>query len=531
MSIALDINFDLLSIGFAIAGVGVLGFLVYFNNRLSITNKTFLIFSILTIFWAISNYIEYRFTTTTSTLWALRWHLYISIWHALFFFQLCMVIPRESIKFPNWYKFFTIPLVIIVSVLTLTPLVFKEILELAPVGQVTDPVRGPGLLIFALVALGLLIAGLFILFRKTIRSRGLELKQNTFFLVGMFSLAILILFFNVFLPVVLKNLRFIPFAGLFVLPFMILMSYAIYKHRFFNIKVAATGLLVFVLSVVTFLEIIFIEPSAENAPLFILRISVFVLILIFGILLIKGVLREVSLREQLEEANEAQTTLIHFITHQVKGFFTKSRNIFAGILEGDYGEIGSNMKPVIEEGFNSDTKAVDTVQDILKASNIRRGTVTYNKKQFDFKELVHEELEKQKRALNSKGITLETEIDEAGHISLVGDRDQLEHVIHNLIDNAIKYTPQGKILVRLSKENDKIRFSVKDSGVGISPEDMKNLFTEGGRGKDSVKVNVESTGYGLFIVKNIVEAHNGKVWAESEGAGKGSTFIVELKKN
>ncbi len=69
---------------------------------------------------------------------------------------------------------------------------------------------------------------------------------------------------------------------------------------------------------------------------------------------------------------------------------------------------------------------------------------------------------------------------------------------------------------------------MEDSGIGITPEDMKKLFTEGGHGKDSTKVNVESTGFGLYIVKSIIEAHKGKVWAESEGAGKGSRFIIEL---
>jgi signal transduction histidine kinase len=69
---------------------------------------------------------------------------------------------------------------------------------------------------------------------------------------------------------------------------------------------------------------------------------------------------------------------------------------------------------------------------------------------------------------------------------------------------------------------------VKDTGVGITEEDKKNLFTEGGRGKDSVKINVDSTGYGLYSVKQIVESHHGEVWAESEGAGKGSTFYIKL---
>ena len=66
------------------------------------------------------------------------------------------------------------------------------------------------------------------------------------------------------------------------------------------------------------------------------------------------------------------------------------------------------------------------------------------------------------------------------------------------------------------------------AGVGISNEDKPHLFTEGGRGKESLKVNVHSTGYGLYIAKQIVETHKGRIWAESDGAGKGSAFFVEL---
>ena len=97
------------------------------------------------------------------------------------------------------------------------------------------------------------------------------------------------------------------------------------------------------------------------------------------------------------------------------------------------------------------------------------------------------------------------------------------------MENSIKYTREGSIKISLSKkENGRIFFVIKDTGVGITPEDKKNLFMEGGRGKDSVKINVDSTGYGLYSVKLIVEAHKGKVWAESEGLNQGSSFFVEL---
>ena len=82
----------------------------------------------------------------------------------------------------------------------------------------------------------------------------------------------------------------------------------------------------------------------------------------------------------------------------------------------------------------------------------------------------------------------------------------------------------------MSKTDGKILFSVKDTGVGLSKEDKERLFTEGGKGKNSQKVNVDSTGFGLFIAKSIIEAHNGRIWAESEGEGKGSEFWVEVGK-
>jgi signal transduction histidine kinase len=128
-----------------------------------------------------------------------------------------------------------------------------------------------------------------------------------------------------------------------------------------------------------------------------------------------------------------------------------------------------------------------------------------------------------------KGLVLDSDIKADGSYRVMGDMDQLsEHVVRNLIDNSIKYTPSGSVHVSLSKRGDKVLLSIRDTGVGITTTDKARLFTEGGRGKDSIKVNVHSTGYGLAIAKKIVDAHSGRIWSESEGAGKGSQFYVEL---
>jgi len=266
----------------------------------------------------------------------------------------------------------------------------------------------------------------------------------------------------------------------------------------------------------------------------ILEFFLLVATVFIGMFLIRSVLKEVEQREKIEKlaqdlelANKQQVNLIHFITHQVKGFFTKSRNIFASLLDGDYGTLAPAGKILVEEGFKSDTKAVETVQQILHASDVKKGTVTYAKQDFDLKQLVTEEFEKEKHAAENNKLDFKINIAE-GEYNFNGDKDQLAHVIHNLIDNSIRYTLKGKVTVNLSKTPEKVIFSVKDTGVGITPEDRKNLFKEGGRGKDSVKVNTESTGYGLFIVKGIIFAHQGTIHAESEGHNKGSEFVVEL---
>lgn len=319
--------------------------------------------------------------------------------------------------------------------------------------------------------------------------------------------------------------------GLFGAPiFVAFLAYLIVKFKAFNAKLFAAQALVIGVWLMV-LSLLFIR-SVDNIK--IVTSITLIMLLVLGYYLVKSVQREVEQRERIEKlakelarANDQQVTLIHFITHQIKGFVTKSRNIFAMISDGDYGPVPEPMKAIVAEGFRSDTQGVSTIQEILNASNIKSGKVTFKMESFDLKGLIDEIAAALKPNADAKGIAFNLD---TGHEPLMytGDRAQLMNAFRNLIDNSIKYTLQGSVGASLSKHGATVRFEINDTGVGITPDDMKNLFTEGGHGKESSKVNVESTGFGLYIVKNIIEAHKGKVWAESEGVGKGSRFIVEL---
>ena len=234
-----------------------------------------------------------------------------------------------------------------------------------------------------------------------------------------------------------------------------------------------------------------------------------------------------GLNIDLQDLLKQRESLVHLVTHKVKGSFTRSKYIFAGMLDGTFGEISPEVKKRAEQGLESDNMGIETVDLVLSVANMQKGTVKYDMKEMDFKEIVQKTVSEKSIAVGMKGLKIETAKKEDSY-RVLGDAFWLKEAINNLLENSIKYTKKGTITVGLEKSSDKVVLSVRDTGVGITAEDKNILFTEGGRGKDSVRVNVDSTGYGLYSVKLIVEAHKGKVWAESEGEGKGSTFFIEL---
>lgn len=369
--------------------------------------------------------------------------------------------------------------------------------------------------------------------RKGVDSAKLPLGGTTLAIIGaeLFVLAFLI---TSFLASYLVEAGVVPDFGLeqygilAMAVFVGLLGYLIVQYHAFNLKVLATQGLVFALAGLVAAQYIF----APDMTSFWLVTLTLILTIFFGLILIDSVKREIAQREKiealardLEKSNKQQIILIHFITHQIKGFLTKSRNIFSMALDGDFGPVPETLKPIIEEGFKSDTKGVNTIQDILTAANIKSGKVTYEQTAIDLKAVIEEVSKDLKLAAEAKGLAFTLDVEPA---TIQGDKLQLTNAFKNLIDNSIKYTLTGSVNVSLKPSGKNVRFIVSDTGVGITKEDMGKLFTEGGHGTNSQKVNVESTGFGLYIVKNIIEAHHGRVWAESEGEGKGSRFIAEL---
>ncbi len=308
--------------------------------------------------------------------------------------------------------------------------------------------------------------------------------------------------------------------GLFSMPlFLVFFGRLLIKYDPFQLKLISAQFLVWTLATIVVSQFFFI---VDPLGLF-LNAFVLILISVFGTRLIRSIKAEIAV------ANQNQTKLIYTLTHQLKGRFGKLKNIFAEILGGDYGKVPDTINTFLNQGAEEVRTGIEYVDTVLKRANTANTSLVFRTEPIDISNLISEIVVLLRHRAEAKKLELKVVIKE-GNYFLSIDRVQLTEAFSDIIDNAITFTTEGSVSVTLDTDEHHIIFSVKDTGIGISEDEMIRLFTPGGRSEDSLLYNVNSTGFGLAFTKAVVEAHDGLIWAESEGKGKGSTFFVTLPK-
>jgi len=503
----------------------ILGIFVFFKAKFNLFSKVFLVFIVTFSLWLIGDVIAW-----TSN----NYHLVYTTWSFLdyteiMFYVLGLYFVMVFVKKSDISKLIKVGLFILTI-----PVFYLTITQQSVTGffQPWCEASNNELLgQYKLIVEGIIL--LIILFYTIvpfIKKHSLKEKKTNLIMLGSMFLFLSVFGVTEYIASITGVYEYNLYS-LFLLPvFLIAIIYSVFELDIFNVKILSTYYLVFGLMILMGGQLFFVNSTADQ-----LLTGLTILITIgLSFILFKNLKRESDQRLYIQKLNvklEAllaqRESLTHLVTHKVKGSFTRSKYIFAEMLEGTFGKISKDLKDMAEKGLRSDNEGIDTVDLVLNAANLQTGTVKYEMKPIDFKEIVLRFVEEKKGPAELKGLKFETDI-KSGDYNMSGDAFWLKEVVHNLIDNSVKYTKEGSIKVGLEKKENKILFYVKDTGVGINAEDKKNLFKEGGRGKNSVSINVDSTGYGLFTVKLIVDAHKGKIWAESEGDNKGTTFFVEL---
>ncbi|PYM21772.1 MAG: hypothetical protein DMD78_16780 [Candidatus Rokuibacteriota bacterium] len=180
---------------------------------------------------------------------------------------------------------------------------------------------------------------------------------------------------------------------------------------------------------------------------------------------------------------------------------------------------------VIERNARLQTQLIN---DLLDVSRIVAGKLELEQFPLDLVPVVQEAIEAVRGDVEAKSLTLTAELDpRTGEVR--GDPMRLQQVVMNLLSNAVKFTPTGgRVQVRLSRAGGHARLTVSDSGEGIEPEVLRHIFEPFQQADTSTRRTHQGLGLGLAIVRQLVEAHGGRVHAESAGLGQGSTFVVEL---
>jgi signal transduction histidine kinase len=503
----------------------ILGIFVFVKTKFNLLSKVFLSFIVVFSLWLIGDLI-----TWTST----NYHLIYSVWSFLdylevlfylfgLYFVLILVYKKDLSPFFKTVLFlFSLPLFIF-TIMGYSVVGFNQPLCEAFNSGFSGSYK-------LIVESGVLLVILFFIITPFVKKEVLKIKKTNLIVFGSMFLFLSIFGVTEYIASTTGNYQ-LNLYSLFLLPiFIFAVIYAIFELDIFNFNILETQYLVVGLVILITGQLFFVSGGTD----ILLTIITIITSVTLSIILFGNLKRESDQRIEIEKLNidlgrlvEQRESLMHLINHKVKSSFTHTKYIFSEILEGSFGPISPELKKIAEVGLNSDDLGVKTIDLILNAANLQKGTVKYEFKQVALKPIVLKAIENKKDLIQKKNLDFEMNIGEGDYL-VNGDAFWLEEVVNNLIDNAFNYTNEGKIIAKLEKKDNKILFSVKDTGMGITKEDKKNLFKEGGRGKESVKVNVNSTGYGLYSVKLIVEAHKGRVWAESEGAGKGAEFFVEL---
>jgi len=238
------------------------------------------------------------------------------------------------------------------------------------------------------------------------------------------------------------------------------------------------------------------------------------------------ILHDVTREKAIEKM---KTEFVSIAAHQLRTPLSAIKWILNMMLDGDLGALTETQKEFLKKTYQSNERMVRLVNDLLNVTRIEEGRFLQTLKKVDIIEVVKKRSRAVKEIAERKGLAFSLDLPATRVPKVSIDPEKISLVIQNLIDNALNYTREGevRVSVKVLKEKNRLLFSVSDTGIGISQEDQKRVFTKFFRSTNAVRTETEGTGLGLFIAKNIIEAHGGKIWFKSE-LGKGSSFYFTL---
>ena len=520
----------------------LVGMFVFINNRKLLLNQLLLIISICFSFWALANLI----------LWTnIHSDFLLFVWIFLAVFSSLISIFSIYFMYVFLYKHdisFSLKLVFL---LLLAPVLMLANTDLSLSGfDITncDAFMFEGI-IFKIyhTSLGVLaMLWIFVLLIKNYFKSAPEFKKQIllmgtgieFFLFSFFTL--------VFFASYLTGIGILPDSslemyGLFgMIVFMVFIAILIVQFKVFKVGLIAPQVLVVAL-VVLIGSLLFVVKSLSAQ---IVSAGTLILVIILGFILVKSVKKEIKQREEieklavnLEKANgrlkildKQKSEFVSIASHQLRSPLTSIRGYISMMQEGSFGTLSAKMIDPLKRINDSTAMMASSIEDFLSVSRIESGNMKYEYSDFNLRDQAEHIVDDLRQEAIKKGLLLmfRTNISCQGIVH--ADIGKTQQIIHNLINNSLKYTPKGTITVYLhdDKKRKLLFIEIIDTGIGMSQVTIESLFEKFSRASNANSVNIKGTGLGLFVAREMARAMKGEVTAHSEGEGKGSHFIFTI---
>lgn len=329
--------------------------------------------------------------------------------------------------------------------------------------------------------------------------------------------------------------------GLFGMPVMVaFLAFLITKYRMFKVQMLTAQFLVSSLGILI-LGILFVQ-TLERVR--IIAVITFILTVILGTVLIRSIKRDLEQKSQIEklagnlarandklkQMDKLKSEFVSIASHQLRSPITAISGYASLLREGTYGEVTNKMREPIERIEQSARMMAISIEDYLNVSRIEAGNMKYNLSDFNIADQAEHICDDLRPEALKRGLVLLFRKRVESKAIVNADIGKVQQIIHNLINNAIKYTEKGAITVYVHEDlkAKKIYVDFLDTGIGMNTETLHSIFQKFERGDKANTVNVKGTGLGLYVAQKMAEAMNGTITAHSEGEGQGSRFTLEL---
>ncbi len=233
---------------------------------------------------------------------------------------------------------------------------------------------------------------------------------------------------------------------------------------------------------------------------------------------------------ELKNQNGIKSDLISVSAHQLRTSLSAMKWILKMFLDGDFGALTNEQENFMKKAFESDERMIRLVNEMLSINHAEDSLESLHPEPTDIVKLLDDVFFDFTGESFKKGIELIFLKPASPVASVAVDPEKIRVVFQNLIENAIKYSNKGgRVFVNVTEKDAVVEISVRDTGIGIKPEDTGKIFGKFYRADNAKAQDSVGSGLGLFTTKRIVEFHHGKIWFEST-PGDGTTFFVDLPK-